>query len=390
MAKFDFNNSRYAKFFNSKLNTNFLSTFINEEGILFTNYRWWETQCRKDTFPTQTQLDGTATFTQKARTLEAARIADLRAPLGKGLLEDKKGIEMYTAAIPDLIAPSTHETAMERDYRKKMFEQFGNDADIVAAWVEEVQKKKDSLDAALNYMTGQVMTTAKIDYRGIGQGIQIPLHEALVPAANFVNAGAKVWSDPDCNILAQMAAIEKNFRDQWGFSGAMLWQIPKDMYINVFLQNKEVKELIASYKHYNEIAHTTAELPTQAAFERAFVDYDGVSPIEIVEERERNITNTGDSFIHGWAQNVAVLRPAGFACDLKYTQPIDQYVHQTYGAKGISKVFASIDGGVKTLINTTCDNGELQEWFTDMIMSACPALNEFPHHIIVDTATANA
>ena len=44
MPKFDFNNSRYAKFFADKTNQRFLQSFINTEGLLYTNYGWYKTQ----------------------------------------------------------------------------------------------------------------------------------------------------------------------------------------------------------------------------------------------------------------------------------------------------------------------------------------------------------
>ena len=44
MPKFDFNNSRYARFFSDKTNQRFLQSFVNTEGLLYTNYGWYKTQ----------------------------------------------------------------------------------------------------------------------------------------------------------------------------------------------------------------------------------------------------------------------------------------------------------------------------------------------------------
>lgn len=388
MAKFDFNSSRYAKFFADKSNQNFLQTFINTEGILYTNYGWYKTQGHKAAAATPTSPAGVASFTIKARSLEAAPLMDLRAPLGDSHQMDKEGLKFYTASIPDFIAPGYVETAMEREARIAQFEMFGNDADIIAQWVQNLQSQIDSADATMNFLTASLMSTAKVDYSAIGRGIQAPLHKADVPAENFVKAGAKVWTDADCNILSQMAKIEAKFRDKWGYTGAMIWQMPKDMYQNVFLKNKEVRELITSYRKLNYIADTENMPVTQKMFNDAFVDYEGVSPIEVVVEKERNFTHVTDTMIHGWDQNVAVLRPAGDACEWQYTTNLDKQMFDKYGSNIISKVWAQANDGLSTIVNTTFNNGQYKEWHTDLMMSATPALIEFPNHVIVKTNEA--
>ena len=82
MAKFDFNNSRLAKFFGSQENTASLQSFLDKKEIFFTNYGWYKTQGHNASFLTTTDNYGLATFNVKARKLKAAPMADLRAPLG--------------------------------------------------------------------------------------------------------------------------------------------------------------------------------------------------------------------------------------------------------------------------------------------------------------------
>ena len=391
MAKFDFNNSRYAKFFSDKTNQNFLQSFINMEGLLYTNYGWYKTQGVKASIPTPTAGNGTATFSVKGRDMKAAPLMDLRAPLGDSNQMDKEGIYWYTASIPDLVAPGFVETAMEREAKERQFELFGNDADLVAAWVHTLQSQIDSADVTMNYMTAQLMSTGKIDYRKIGRGIQIPLHKADIPEENFTTAGTKVWTAPDCKILSQMAAKEKMYREKWGYQGAMVWQVTRKMFYEVLLPCSEAKELVDNYKKnpLAYIASTETAPTTQDLFVRAFRDYPGVSPIEIVEERERNLTNTGDTFVQGWNDKIAVLRPAGYACEFQYTNSLDRQMFEKYGSSVISKVWALANDGLCTVVNTTTNNGLYKEWHTDVMMSACPALVTFRNHVIVDTSVAD-
>ena len=392
MAKFDFNNSRYAKFFSDKTNQNFLQSFINMEGLLYTNYGWYKTQGIKSATATPTAPNGTATFSVKGRDMKAAPLMDLRAPLGDSNQMDKVGAYWYTASIADFIAPGFVETAMEREAKEKQFELFGNDADLVAAWVHTLQSQIDSADATMNYMTAQLMSTGKIDYRNIGRGIQIPLHKADIPEENFTTAGTKVWTAPDCKILSQMAAKEKMYREKWGYQGAMVWQVTRKMFYEVLLPNSEAKELVDNYKKnpLAYIASTETAPTTQDLFVRAFRDYPGVSPIEIVEERERNLTNTGDTFVQGWNDKYAVLRPAGYACEFMYTNNLDRQMFEKYGSSVISKVWALANDGLCTVVNTTTNNGLYKEWHTDVMMSACPALVTFRNHVIVDTSVADS
>ena len=118
----------------------------------------------------------------KSRKLKAAHLMDLRAPLGDSNLGDTSNMKFYTASIPDFIADGMKETATERDYKVQLYETFGNDADIVAAYTENLQERFNQVDATMSWMTAKLMTTAKLDYTNIGRGIQLPLHKACAPA----------------------------------------------------------------------------------------------------------------------------------------------------------------------------------------------------------------
>lgn len=385
MGKLDFNNSRYAKFFADKENQRFLQTFLDKKDIFFVNYGWYKTQGHNAPNPTPTDAAGLATFTVKARKLEAAPMMDLRAPLGDSNQMDQNGLEFYSATIPDFIAPGYVETAPERDYMVKQYEEFGNDADIIAAWAQKVQKQMDSVDATMNFMTAQLMTKGSIDYTGIGRGIQMPLHKANIPSGNFMKCGTKAWAEADCRLLTQMKELERKYRDErGGYGGGLVWQMTRKTYYDVFLENVEVKELVKNYRYLHRIAYTDGMPVTAEEFNQAFVEFQGVSPIEIVTEKERNKTNTADQFVSGWDDKIAILRPAGDAVEFERTNILDQRMIEKYGANAITTVFAKTNDGLGLLLNRTMDNGQFKEWHTDIMMSACPALINFPNHVIID------
>ena len=70
---------------------------------------------------------------------------------------------------------------------------------------------------------------------------------------------------------------------------------------------------------------------------------------------------------------------------IRHTEILDSIVYPKYGAKSISKVFTPMPDGLGVFVNTTLDNGGLQEWHTDFLLSATPSLDEFLYHVIVDT-----
>lgn len=389
--QFDFNNSRYAKLFSSKDNINFLRTFLNQKDLLYTNYGWYLTQGRRASMPTPTDYDGVASYSVKSRKLEAAPLMHLRAPLGDAPEMDNEGIEMYTGTIPDFIGYKWSENARQREYKEQLFQQFGNDADLMAAWVRDaVQVGKNSAEATLSNLTAQIITTAKMSWVGKGEGLQQFLQNVTpFPAENKKKAGAKVWTDADCKIITQMRKIEDSYREErGGYEGALVWKMTRKMYRDVFLENQEVKDwykrwCIAHFKAYTESMQVL-----DVDFQNTLADMTGLSPIEIVTERERNKTVTTDTFVSGWDNKYVVLCPVGDVVEFKWTPIYDQTLQQKYGAKNIEVSWASIADGLVTVGNYAMDNGQFREWQTKVMMSACPVLLDFMNHVIVDTSVA--
>lgn len=387
--KFDFNNSRYAKFFSSQENTRFLQRYLDRTDIFFTNYSWYKTQGSKDSDTTPTAADGSATANVKARKLESSPMMDLRAPLGDSNQMDTSGLQWYTTSIPDFIANGFTEKATEREYRRRQFELFGNDADIVEAWTNKVQSQMDSLDATMTWMTAQLMTTGKIDYTGIGRGIQSLLQK--VPDFTVNTCGEKAWNDADCDILDQMRVLEAAYRHERGdYAGPLVWQFTKKFFYETFLKNASVKKFVQSYRTLNYKA-STEKVPVQRSeWEAARVDLAGVSPFELVEERERNKTNSTDGFVQGWSDDIAVLRPTGDAVKFVHKDFLDRTMQEKYGSDFIKAVFGSTNEGLGLLMNSTIMNGRFKEWHTDLMLAAVPVLIDFPNHKVFNVTKADA
>ena len=230
-----------------------------------------------------------------------------------------------------------------------------------------------------------MLSKASITYN-YGSGIKGNVGKVtLFPENHRVNAGAKAWADPDCKLLDQMAAIEQAYRDETGKDIPLKWQMPRSMYYNVFLKNAQVISYVTSYRTVNKLPVATGWEFNRAMIEEAFRDNEKISPIEVVEETQHDGSSTP---VHGWAENVAVLRPRGFAGEIKRAAILDESMAKKYGSSIIKEVYTALD--IYTVVNTTLNNGRYREWHTDLLFSGVPTLDEFFDHIIVNTAEANA
>lgn len=383
--KYDFQNSTYSKLWDSKEGSLLLTQLINDPEIIRANHTFWRQKFTVDPNILPTAADGTATFRVEQRELETGSMMTWRAPLGDSIQRDKKGVKYYTGTIIDLITDAYHEQAMEREYKERMFiENFGNDALIVAQFADQIQALVDSANQTLSNMSAQIMSKGHIYYTG-GLGITGGVYKAEIPEENFVKAGEKAWTDPNCKLLDQMRKIEEDFKEKWGIEPSMQWEVPYDMWHNVILKNAQVRQWVLENRKLNNQVVVDDMVVTEAMVKEYIGTFEGVSPIVVVEEKQKNEGVT----VHGWKQNVAVLRPTGYAGVIKHTSILDQKMYEKYGNKLQTRVYAKTLEGLLTIENLTLANANMKEWQTMGLMSATPALTEFMYHIIVDTTTAS-
>jgi len=382
--KFDFNNSQYAKFWNSREARQALQIFVNDPVIIKRLPAFWKSQFAVDPMLTPRNADGTAVFSAIQRGQSLQNMLDWRAPLADTEPRDKKGIESYTGTIPDFAAKGYVEQAMEREYRERMFEDyFGNDAQILASYAKDLTEMVREADSTMSNLAAQALSKGEVTY-GYGHGITGNIYKAPIPEANFVNAGTVSWADTtNCKLLDQMEKIEQDFRDRTGFAGAMKWQMTRAMFHNYVLANAQVIAYITSFRTVNDMPVVAGWSVNEKMFNEAFVDNPKISPIEIVEEKQYD----EGIAVNGWAANKAVLRPVGYAGTVKRATLLDKTMAEKYGSSVISKVFANMD--IYTFMNTTLNNGDFKEWHTDLFVSAVPVLEEFMDHVIVATTTAD-
>jgi hypothetical protein len=172
-----------------------------------------------------------------------------------------------------------------------------------------------------------------------------------------------------------MVKKEEKFKELWGVEIPMQWEITRDQFRNVFMKNEQVIEWVKhNYELRNGIQLSTSLTMTEDMVFGDIAKYPGLSPIVLVEEKQKDLIN---GTVSGWKQGVAVLRPRGYAGLIRHTKPQDEEIFKRFANKVNSYNFASAVGGIATIMNSVVVNGNFQEWHTDLWMSAIPSLDEF-------------
>ena len=380
-----FEQSTYNKIWDSTEGRQIVTQILNNPDLINANHMFWAEKFRVDPQITPTNAEGEAPFVSRMREIESGVLMDMRAPLGDSIPEDKKGIAYYSGIIPEFISKGTVEKATERYYKEKLFEQFG-DVALVAAYATDVlQSKIDSANQTLSNMSAQLLSTSKIIYKS-GVGIQGNVLKAEVPAANFLKAGTKVWTDTTARLLDQIVEIVEDIKDKTGIANWQL-EVTKDQFKNCFLKNAQVIEWV---RYMNII--NNQPLPERLVLSRdmamsALASFEGLPPIVIIEEKQKDADST---IVHGWKSGVAVLRPAGIAGYMRRTTIKDTELFTKYGNSVNSYSFTPALNGLATVRNSVIVNGNFKEWHTDVVLAGVPSLDQFLYHYIIDTTTANS
>ena len=366
---------------------NVVTEILNDPVLIRANHTFWREDFTVDSMVTPTNAEGEAVFTSRMRKLEHGYLMDMRAPLGDSMPEDAKGIEAYQGTIQEFISKGSVETAEMREYKRQHFAQIG-DAELIRRFARDVlQPRLDSANQTLSHMAAQLISTGKIIYNA-GVGSKSPILKAAIPAENFLPAGEKVWSDPDCKILDQMAKIEEDIKNQNGLNIAWQWKFTRKMFNAYFLNNNQVKEWVRYIGVVNNTPLPENLILTSDMIINAIPQHPyGLAPIKIVDEKQQDYVK---GTVNGWKDGVAVFCPAGYLGTIKRTTIADlRLLSPEYTNPANTYTFASALDGCAFIRNAVVVNGNLKEWHSDLVLAATPVLDEFLYHYIIDTTTAD-
>ena len=380
-----FASSTYNKIWDSNEGRQIVTQILNDPDLIRANHTFWTQKFRIDPQITPTNAEGEAIFKSTMRQLESGVLMDMRAPLGDSIPEDKKGLAYYSGVIPEFISKGTVEKATERAYKEDLFEQFG-DAALIAAYATDVlQSKLDSANQTLSHMGAQLLSTGKIIYNQ-GVGIQGNVLKADIPAKNFLNAGAAVWSDTSARLLDQIVKMVEDIREAEGLDLQFQLEITRKQFLEAFMKNEQVIEWVRYLNVINNTPLPERAVMTEDLVKNALARFEGLPPIVIVEEKQKDTEN---GIVHGWKEGVAVLRPLGYAGFIRRTTIKDVELFTKYGNNVNSYSFAPVLNGLAQVANSVIVNGNFKEWHTHVIMAAVPSLDEFLYHYIIDTTTTD-
>lgn len=366
---------------------NVVTSILNDPELIRSNHTFWRQDFTVDSMVTPTNAEGEAVFTSRMRKLDHGYLMDMRAPLGDSVPEDVKGMAAYQGTIQEFISKGSVETAEMREYKRQHFAQIG-DAELVRRFAQDVlQPRIDSANQTLSNMAAQLISTGKIIYNH-GVGIHAPILKAEIPTENFMTAGEKVWSDPECKILDQMALIEEKVKDETGLNIAWQWKITRKMFNAYLMNNNQVKEWVRYLGAVNNTPLPDGLVLTEDMVTRAIPQHPyGLAPIVIVDEKQHDYVN---GTVNGWKNGVAVFCPAGYLGVIKRTTIADvRLLSPEYTNPANSYSFSSALDGCAFVRNSIIVNGNLKEWHSDLVLAATPVLDEFLYHYIIDTTTAD-
>ena len=389
MPKFE--NSQYNKLWKSDEGRLILSTILANPDLIKANHTFWASKFRIDPQITPTDSQGRATFISEMREQTQGNLMDMRAPLSHNTQIERGGVKFYTGTIPSFSAKQYRETASEREYKEKLFEQFG-DAALIASYATDVlQYFVDSGNQTLSRMSAELLSTGKITVNW-GDGIKGNIMKADIPTDNFLKGGTAVWTSTDYPLLDRLRELVQKLNDKLGWENAA-WQleITRKRFNDTFMKNTQVINWVKLQYALDNQMYGTSDVPSGiVTFDRtiaAIAKYDGMPVISIIDEKQNDV-NLGT--VHGWTENNAVLRQVGYAGYIRRSEMIEKNIYSKYGNSTISKVFAYAMNNLGLIINTTLNNGELKEWQSEFIMNAVPSLDEFLYHFIINTNDGTA
>lgn len=390
--KFSVENAVYTKLWDSVEGRQILSMVLADPDLLYIRPHYFNTAFTIDPNPVPTNEKGVASFTVEAQAPVHTTVMDMRAPLGEGKPLEEGEVLSYSGSIADFIAPTYKQTAMERMYQERLMAKYGNDAAILKGYAtNELAPRIEAGYSSLDYMAIRAETTGKLHY-GIGRGIKKNIYKADIPQENFVNAGPKAWTDPDADILTSVMNIQEAAWLRWGQEIPMQLKVTEDFFLNVIMKNENIINtlktnwLTAQGQLVAGINNVSNWVVTEENFNRYVVSSIPNFP-KLTIVKSKQLVN--GQLVDPWESGVAVLCPVGYVGKILRTDILDEEVYSRFANNACQFAFSRTADGLMLVMNSVLPNGSLKEYQTQVMMSACPVLTNFPWSILISTNTAD-
>ena len=388
----------------------FVQKLIDQSIVLNANRFFWQENFTVEGNEYQIDLGATQknpAWTIRMKTTRPVPTADAMAPLsetaqldGEGYIEKSGSIYQWGKGLYDT-------TFSKLELEARLRELGSVDADLLDGYVRGVADLTATHMYTLSHIAAQTISKGGAYNNALIKGFSaISVNqEAYIPQANFKKAGALVWNDPDCDIPSQMQKIEYDFKvaNNIDEDAPFVWQIPYDMLITTFLNNKFVKEEVNRYIRLYApdkviiVQSGGTSVDTSVISYEQLVEYSRssvskISPIMVVKESQVTQNITTITTVKGWDTGKVVLRPLGTngKCGVVvHAQVADVEMIGTGEYNNAVTVNASRIANFLSLLNTVSNDGKFKKYATQVIGRYGTVLTEAMQHVVVDTTTAD-
>lgn len=335
--------------------------------------------------------------------------ADAMAPLSEVAQLDGEGYSEKTGSIFQW-GKGLYDTSMSKLELQARLRELGNvDTDLLDGYVRGVADLTNTHMYTLSNIAAQTISKGgaynNTNIKGFS-AITVN-QEAYIPLENFKKAGAKVWTDPTCDIPAQMQKIEYDFKlaNNIESDAQFVWQIPYDTILTILLNNQAFKDEVNRYIRFyakdkvivvNNQGGTSLDtdlitLEDLIAYSRSEISK--ISPIIVVKEEQVVQDIKTIRTVNGWERNKVVLRPigAGGKCGVVvHSQVADVEMIRTGEINNSVTANASKILNFLYLLNEVSNDGKYKKYATKVIGRYGTVLTEAMQHVVVDISRAGS
>ena len=356
-------------------------------------------------------------WTVRQRDIRVVPMADPMAPLSETRQLETEGYSEQTGSIYGY-GKGLFETSMSKlELQARLAQMSPEDRSLVTAvqrGVADLLKTHNlrlsnmaamtlSYGGAYNTTTAQNVVPAGQTPTLNSQGASgvVVSQRSYIPIDNFKKAGAKVWTDPTCDIPSQMQKIEYDFKvaNNLDESTPFEWDIPYDIIVNILLKNTFFIEEVNRYirleapdkvviisNSQSAIDTTTITWQQLVAYTRSSISK--IAPIRVVREQQTVQGITTYYTVRGWKPNTVVLRPLGMAGVVVHAIPEWAKLMRSGEVNDDIRWSMAKWNNLIYVINKITPNGMLKSYHTDALGRYATVLNESQYHVCVDIATA--
>lgn len=401
----------YAKGLINESGNGFVQKLIDQSIILNANRFFWQENFTVEGKEYLIDLGDTKldpAWTVRMKTNRPVPTADAMAPLSEVAQLDGEGFKSKTGSIYQW-GKGLYDTSMSKLELVARLRELGNvDADLLNGYVRGVADLTNTHMYTLSNLGAQCISKGGAYNNSNIKGFSAITvnQEAYVPQANFKTAGAKVWTDADCDIPSQMQKIEYDFKlaNNIDADAAFVWQIPYNMVLTVLMKNKFFKEEVNRYIRFyakDKVVivnnNGTTSLDTDVITQEDLINYSRseiskIAPIIVVKEEQVVQDIKTIRTVNGWDAGKAVLRPVGNGgkCGvIVHSQVADVEMIRSGELNNSVTANASKVLNFLYLLNEVSNDGKYKKYATKVIGRYAPVLTEAMQHVVVDTTTAD-